>query len=858
MTTVALPRRPDHGSMGKAIMLRANFFPILSIPGMNLHHYEVSILPEANTRINRRLFIWEELNRAGILHNAFPVFDGRRNLFTPRALPLVDGTATFSVDLPDDDDDGPPGKHGLKLSQNFASPPPTKPRPARKFQITLKKLSDINMTRLQSFLNGELQETPIECLLALDVIVRHGPSITYTTVGRSFFTPEGKQFIANGAELWQGFHQSIRPSRGRLWLNLDVSATAFYQPGPVVDMVAKILGRNSADDIRQAMSDKDRGKIEKVLKNVKVMTTHRGNARRRWRVSRITPTSASKTVFPMRDEGRQMSVAEYFQERYHIPLHYAHFPCLVVGDPNKHIYLPMEVCQIIPGQRISRKLNEKQTADMIRFTCQSPHIRSNKIAAGFNLIQTEANATLAAFETTFGREMGTVNARVLSTPIVSYHPNSREPNITPREGQWNLKDKKVAQSTPISSWAVIIFTSERECPREDVQKFIRELVSTCRDTGISVATPQPPLRYSNPDGNIELIMKNGFMDAGSATAGRPQIILCILPNMGVPLYAEIKRVSDTIIGVATQCLLAKHILNVKKQYCANVCLKMNVKMGGTNAYLGPQQLPFVSERPTIVFGADVTHSSPGEGMKPSIAALVGSMDAQCSKYAGSIRVHRGRQEIMSELSNMVAELLRTFYQFCGSKPQRIVFYRDGVPEGAFAELLRSEVESIFRACESLEPGYRPTLSFIVVQKRHHARFFPIRQEDADEKSGNVAPGTIVDRDITHPVEFDFFLASHPGLQGTSKPTHYHVIYDENNFSADGLQELTYRLCYLYCRATRAVSVCPPAYYAHLLAARARFHFDENGSSEGNDRVVSAAEYSFRTVKPDLARLMYFL
>lgn len=116
-----------------------------------------------------------------------------------------------------------------------------------------------------------------------------------------------------------------------------------------------------------------------------------------------------------------------------------------------------------------------------------------------------------------------------------------------------------------------------------------------------------------------------------------------------------------------------------------------------------------------------------------------------------------------------------------------------------------------------------------------ARFFPIRKEDSD-KSGNVLPGTVVERDVTHPsgmysfspnlipaIEFDFYLCSHPGLQGTSKPTHYHVLRDENQFTSDSLQELTYRMCYLYCRATRSVSVCPPAYYAHLVAARARFH-----------------------------------
>jgi hypothetical protein len=39
--------------------------------------------------------------------------------------------------------------------------------------------------------------------------------------------------------------------------------------------------------------------------------------------------------------------------------------------------------------------------------------------------------------------------------------------------------------------------------------------------------------------------------------------------------------------------------------------------------------------------------------------------------------------------------------------------------------------------------------------------------------------------------FDFF-----GLaQGTSRPAHYHVLLDENGFSADALQTLTYNLCY---------------------------------------------------------------
>ncbi|CAL5213279.1 unnamed protein product [Lathyrus oleraceus] len=78
------------------------------------------------------------------------------------------------------------------------------------------------------------------------------------------------------------------------------------------------------------------------------------------------------------------------------------------------------------------------------------------------------------------------------------------------------------------------------------------------------------------------------------------------------------------------------------------------------------------------------------------------------------------------------------------------------------------------------------------------------------------PGTVVDTSICHPREFDFYLNSHAGIQGTSRPTHYHVLYDENKFTADQLQSLTNNLCYTYARCTRSVSIVPPAYYAQLL------------------------------------------
>jgi hypothetical protein len=71
---------------------------------------------------------------------------------------------------------------------------------------------------------------------------------------------------------------------------------------------------------------------------------------------------------------------------------------------------------------------------MIKFTCQPPHVRSNKISAGITILQQRDNEYLKEFNVTIGQEMTIVNARILPAPTISYHPASKEPLITPREG----------------------------------------------------------------------------------------------------------------------------------------------------------------------------------------------------------------------------------------------------------------------------------------------------------------------------------------------------------------------------------------------------------------------------------------
>ncbi|OZJ02548.1 hypothetical protein BZG36_04506 [Bifiguratus adelaidae] len=736
----------------------------------------------------------------------------------------------------------------------------------RVFKLRIKKAGEINPEVLRRFLDGKraMNNECLTAIMVLDVLIRYQPSLIYSTVGRSFFTRENYMSLGGGAEVWQGYYQSARPTKGRMMINLDVSATAYYEPIPLYQMVAKILGRRSVDDFRGGLSDRDRLRVEKAIKGLKIKVNHRGESSRQWKIMKLTPTSADRTVFDLGETGEKSDVASYFLKTYNKWLAYPFLPCVAV---RKGTFLPMEVCEVVPGQRHIKKLNERQTAEMIKFTCQRPHERLQRIMNGVKTLEYDRNEYLKAFGMRIGRDNEVVNARVLPVPKVIYHKRSREAIVTPSFGVWNLRNKMVAEGATLKSWGVVCFAQPRDVPIGDIQRFVTEMCVTFQDTGMNVQQRQPPIMHADPNGNIEATLRELYLRTGNAVNYKPQILMCILPNTGVSLYGEVKRVADCIVGVNTQCIQAKHVRDVKKQYCANVCLKVNLKLGGTNSYIEDNDMPFLADGKSILFGADVTHPAPGDTTKPSIAAVCASMDTRASRYAAEIRVQPSRLEIIEGLAEMCKELLKKYYASTKIKPSRILFYRDGVSEGQFAEVMRSEVAAVRAACATLDKDYKPAITFVVIQKRHHARFFPLDRRDAD-KTGNCLPGTVIESGITHPTEFDFYLQSHAGLQGTSRPAHYQVLVDENKFTPDQLQDLTYKLCYLYGRATRAVSICPPAYYSHLVAFRARFHSKGESWSESDltsEKSAGGAEQiqldtiqSYGKVHSEVSKYMYFM
>lgn len=302
----------------------------------------------------------------------------------------------------------------------------------------------------------------------------------------------------------------------------------------------------------------------------------------------------------------------------------------------------------------------------------------------------------------------------------------------------------------------------------------------------------------------------------------------------------------------------------QEQYFANVALKINLKAGGMNTIVEPvTKLGIVCNGQTMVVGFDVTHPQPGAiKSAPSVAGMVASVDSYLSQWPAVLRTQGARKEITPDLEDMFRSRLEMWQSRNKFLPKNVIIYRDGVSEGQYKLVLDNEVPALRSAARKLysadetKNGF-PHVTVIVVGKRHHTRFYPTTEPTADARTGNTKPGTVVDRGVVEVRNWDFYLQAHSCLQGTARPAHYYVILDEifksgvkdksikgYHNAADAIEDLTHNMCYLFGRATKAVSICPPAYYADLLCERARAYlvkFYEPGTpDQGNTPAASAA------------------
>ncbi|KAL1738599.1 ribonuclease H-like domain-containing protein [Schizophyllum fasciatum] len=306
-------------------------------------------------------------------------------------------------------------------------------------------------------------------------------------------------------------------------------------------------------------------------------------------------------------------------------------------------------------------------------------------------------------------------------------------------------------------------------------------------------------------------------------------------------------------------------------------------------------------------GADVGHPGPNQ-FRPSIATVVYSRDKDALQYEAITTAQRPRLENIENLREKTSHAIRRFLINNNTEaaagggpaavkniPSNIVFLRDGLSEGQYEAFARQEIQDIengiAQAWETVKlpraqdtppkasaetvklPRAQdtppkasaetlrsrsvplPSLTYVVVSKRHHVRFFATDERQTCT-NGNLHAGFVTTGGIDSPYSYDFYMQSQHAIQGTARPAHYIILQDKilddealqtgHAARLNHIARLSFYLCHAYSKATSSVSIPAPVYYADIACRRGDIHLDralrygEDTSSEGSAGTLSNA------------------
>ncbi|KAM0362011.1 hypothetical protein ACHAPK_011567 [Fusarium culmorum] len=859
--TEGFPSRPGYGTRGAKVQLTANYVELLPPSNLTLHRYDIQISPVAAGKKHFRV--------VQLLLQAPEFAPQRVDIATDFRSTLVSKTK-----FPRDE---------ILIEVPYRSEGEDEPTArATIYKVRVQYTKTLNIGELVNYLNStSLSQSLVdkqELTQALNIFLNHyaKSAKNLVTIGStksfSLSSDAARGDIGSGLEIIRGFFSSVRVATCRILVNINVSHGAFYHAVPLPGLM-KSYGLQSTVMLERFLKlvriqtthlPEKRNKANEVIPRVKTIfglarkddghgLAHPPRVRQHgagakdvefWLDGEASSSGAPKPVAKGGAKGKGKGKGKAKAESsaaYNRVLQDIQLPLVNCGNRDNPMYLPAEVCVVLPGQPSKSKLDSAQAQHMIRHAVRKPWENAAAIVReGVQTVGLDENSNV--FLPSFGMKITPglikVPGRILDGPRVVYKGNKA---AGPRFGSWNMMDIKFNIGASLTKWSYLMISLPGAHDSFDQQSLgvvMNEFYQALGKIGVNAAQPLSGQRIQlqHPD---DPALGSTLQRAARAL----DLLFIILPRANIPLYKRIKTVADKNYGIHTICSVGSKLAKDRgrDQYMANVALKFNLKLGGINQMVENKNLGIIDQNKTMVVGIDVTHPSPGSSSNaPSVSAMVASIDKFLGQWPATLRIQRPRQENVDDLTEMLKSRLG-LWKTKGKHaalPENILIYRDGVSEGQYDMVLSQELPQLRRACEQMYPAADtkkglPRFTIIVCGKRHKTRFYPTTEKDCD-RSGNTKPGTVVDRGVTEARNWDFFLQAHAALQGTARPCHYYIVHDEifrQTYAksipfpfqsiADIVEDLTHNMCYLFGRATKAVSLCPPAYYADLACERAR-------------------------------------
>ncbi|KAK2871848.1 hypothetical protein FQN49_002759 [Arthroderma sp. PD_2] len=823
---VPLAQRPGFNTTGKEISLAANFYPILDYPKKNVHQYDVMIGNGAEKRIVMQK-VWDSKARKSKLSRDF-IFDGSKLAWS---LTKLERDINIVVDL-----DAEQGRTNSKNSNAF--------------RLVVRYTKTIALAALATAIKGNhnTDKDAEQCLTFFNHLLRETPAQRFIAIKSSFFSENSpRTSVGCGVDAYKGIFQAIRVVQpGSLAINVDVSNACFWSRSSLLVTAVSVLELRDPQQLifnckpeKDAFGGRKGSKKFQLLDRMRKLVV-RANypgcpcPEKEWTIKGFLLANAKEYKVDIKDHAtgktNTVSVFDYFKNRYNFNLVYWELP--LVQMTKKDVVYPMEVLVIYRSQKYPFKLNDLQTASMIKFAVTRPAERRRAIEESKKNLQHPADPILKGYGVKIGDSMMKTRARLMPNPEIMFGGNQK---LNPgTNGRWDLRGKKFysKNTKPLKSWGVGVFKGRNPISMAQVEAFCDALVRAYQGHGGDIEVRRPVI-MEVPADPAKAVFEL-FHATGNKFKLRPELMIFVVADRQSFHYSRIKKSCDCRFGVVSQVLQGQQVVKCNGQYISNVLMKVNAKLGGMTARATSKNSSGLAPY-TMIIGADVSHSSPGS-FSPSMAAMTVSMDTFGGRYTAACETNGERVELISQanIKCILSPLIREWVMNIGkgNVPQNVYYFRDGLSSGQFQPCLQQEIphiKEIFSGIMGSE--WKGKMTIVVASKRHHVRTFPEPNDRmASDKNGNPLPGTLIERDVTDPYRWDFLIYSHIALQGTSRPVHYHVLIDEIKHNPNQLQNMIYEHCYQYMRSTTSVSLFPAVYYAHLASARARSHEDVPASS----------------------------
>ena len=283
-----LPLRPGFGVMGREVLLWTNYFKLSSNRDLTLYRYSIEISSEglgrapAGKKAKRivQLLLDEHLQP----HRHDVATDFRSTLISRNDLEIWEEGYLVTYRAEDEDDPAPN---------------------AKQYRVRLHSTGMLTVSELMNYLTssqaGAMFGSKEEIIQALNIVVGHHPKAasTITNVGanRHFdrvSETQDKMSLGAGLRAIRGFVVSVRAATARILVNVQVKSMAFYEEGPLDEIMHVYMQQNGPNKVNLA----------KFVKRLSVDVTH---ITRTNKSGRRTPRIKTIEGLATRDDGQSQA-----------------------------------------------------------------------------------------------------------------------------------------------------------------------------------------------------------------------------------------------------------------------------------------------------------------------------------------------------------------------------------------------------------------------------------------------------------------------------------------------------------------------------------------------------------------------